>query len=247
MLFQLSPTPLEDMNLREGMLCAEAGAFVTFEGLVRSHNEGKNVTALEYEAFAALCEKEGQRVLQEALDQFDILGVKCVHRVGKLIISEMAVWVGVTAAHRDHAFKACRYIIDEVKSRLPIWKKEYYVNGDSGWVSCEACGHAHLSVDINRLSSEDISEYNFVDIRETSECALDFAKEIPNIFLPLSQFKKEGFAFDKNKKYILFCAQGGRSLRMAKELHQQGMRNIFSLDEGLPAIHKYFKNHEVNQ
>ncbi len=140
-MFQLSSTPLENMNLKKGLSSEEAGAFVSFEGLVRNHNEGKKVSALEYEAFAILCKKEGQKVLKEVLSKFDILNAKCFHRVGKLPISEMAVWVGVSAAHRDHAFKACRYIIDEIKSRLPIWKKEYYENGDSGWVSCKACSH----------------------------------------------------------------------------------------------------------
>ena len=54
-------------------------------------------------------------------------------------MGDVAVWVGVSAAHRDEAFRACRYIIDEVKHRVPIWKKEHYVNGDSGWVNCERC------------------------------------------------------------------------------------------------------------
>jgi len=57
----------------------------------------------------------------------------------------MAVWVGVTAAHRDDSFKACRYIIDQIKIRLPIWKKEYYEQGDSGWVACEACASHSVS------------------------------------------------------------------------------------------------------
>ena len=57
----------------------------------------------------------------------------------RLAVGELAVWVGVSAAHRDEAFRACRYIIDEVKHRLPIWKKEHYLNGDSGWVNCERC------------------------------------------------------------------------------------------------------------
>ena len=58
---------------------------------------------------------------------------------------ELAVWVGVSAPHRDEAFRACRYIIDEVKHRLPIWKKEHYVSGDSGWVNCERCAARHAS------------------------------------------------------------------------------------------------------
>jgi molybdopterin synthase catalytic subunit len=70
-----------------------------------------------------------------------------VHRVGALQLSEVAVWVGAAAAHRDEAFRACRYIIDEVKHRLPIWKKEHYEAGDSGWVNCERCATAGLRAD----------------------------------------------------------------------------------------------------
>ena len=62
-----------------------------------------------------------------------------MHRIGDLALGEMAVWVGVSAPHRSEAFAACRYIIDEVKHRVPIWKKEHYVDGDSGWVNCERC------------------------------------------------------------------------------------------------------------
>ena len=142
-MFQISSIPLENINLKKDLLSQEAGALVCFEGLVRNHNEGKKVSALEYEAFSALCDKEGLKVITEALDKFNIFNARCFHRIGKLSINEMAVWVGVTSAHRNDAFKACRYIIDEVKLRLPIWKKEYYKNGDSGWVSCEACSHPH--------------------------------------------------------------------------------------------------------
>jgi molybdopterin synthase catalytic subunit len=61
------------------------------------------------------------------------------HRLGELELGEVAVWVGAAAAHREEAFRACRYVIDEVKHRLPIWKKEHYLNGNSGWVNCERC------------------------------------------------------------------------------------------------------------
>jgi molybdopterin synthase catalytic subunit len=66
----------------------------------------------------------------------------CIHRVGALGLSDMAVWVGVSSAHRGEAFDACRFIIDEVKHRVPIWKKEHYRSGDSGWVNCERCAAA---------------------------------------------------------------------------------------------------------
>jgi molybdopterin synthase catalytic subunit len=116
---------------------AASGGFVAFEGRVRNHNEGQAVLRLEYEAFAELATKEGQRIVDEALQKFTVTGVACVHRVGLLEIGDMAVWVGVAAAHRGAAFDACRYIIDEVKQRVPIWKKEFYASGDSGWVNCE--------------------------------------------------------------------------------------------------------------
>ena len=134
-MFQLSSHPLETINLKENLSCKTAGAFATFEGLVRNHNEGKTVTSLEYEAHEVLCRKEAEKIFAEAHKKFPIIGAKCFHRIGKLNIGEMAVWVGVTAAHRDEAFKACRFIIDEIKTRLPIWKKEFYADGDSGWIN----------------------------------------------------------------------------------------------------------------
>ena len=113
---------------------ARAGAFAGFEGRVRSHNDGRAVDGLHYEAYAALAEAEGERVLAEALERFDILDARCVHRTGDLAIGDIAVWVGVTAAHRDAAFAACRYIIDEVKARVPIWKRERYAEGGEDWL-----------------------------------------------------------------------------------------------------------------
>ena len=104
---------------------------------MRDHNEGRGVDGLRYEAYAVLAEAEGGRVLQEALQKFTIVDACCVHRTGELGIGELAVWVGVTAAHRDAAFAACRYIIDEVKSRVPIWKHERYREGEAIWLHPE--------------------------------------------------------------------------------------------------------------
>ena len=80
--------------------------------------------------------KKARKILREALERFAIAAARCEHRVGKLAIGDCAVWVGVSAAHRGAAFDACRYIIDETKSRVPIWKKEHYRDGQSGWVNC---------------------------------------------------------------------------------------------------------------
>jgi molybdopterin synthase catalytic subunit len=109
---------------------------------VRDHNEGQRVRHLEYEAFEALAVREGERIVAEAIARFGVTRAACEHRLGDLVIGEVAVWVGASAPHRNEAFLAARYIIDEVKHRLPIWKKEHYLGGDSGWVNCERCATA---------------------------------------------------------------------------------------------------------
>ena len=110
------------------------GAIATFSGTVRQHNYDRKVTQLHYQSYNTLAVKEGNKILGETKEQFNIVNALCVHRVGDLSIGETAVWVGVNAEHRDAAFNACRYIIDEIKTRVPIWKKEIYVDGDSGWL-----------------------------------------------------------------------------------------------------------------
>lgn len=142
MSFNFSASPLDVAVLQAQLNDPAAGGYVAFEGWVRNHNEGQQVTRLEYEAFEALAMKEGERVLQEAMQRFGVLRVACVHRIGSLAIGDIAVWVGVSSVHRGEAFDACRYIIDEIKHRLPIWKKEHYLSGDSGWVNCERCAAA---------------------------------------------------------------------------------------------------------
>jgi len=140
MSFSISSTPLDPASLQFTLENAQAGACVTFEGWVRDHNDGRSVRALDYEAFGVLAEREGACILSEARAKFSILNVACVHRVGSLKIGDLAVWVGVAAAHRGPAFDACRYVIDEAKARLPIWKKEHYVTGASEWINCATRG-----------------------------------------------------------------------------------------------------------
>lgn len=132
--FSLSIQPLETAPLRDALLSAHAGAYASFEGWVRDHNEGRAVHGLRYESHEALAAVEGEAILDEALARFAIVDARCVHRIGDLAIGDLAVWVGVSAAHRDAAFDACRWIIDEVKARVPIWKHERYAEGDAGWL-----------------------------------------------------------------------------------------------------------------
>ena len=132
--FSLADTPVDTAPLRANLLDDRVGAYAGFEGWVRNHNAGRAVAGLRYEAYVALAESEGERILDEACSRYDILDAQCVHRIGELAIGELAVWVGVTAAHRDAAFAACRFIIDQVKARVPIWKHEGYVEGEGGWL-----------------------------------------------------------------------------------------------------------------
>ena len=133
---------IEPEVLRSKLFDPAAGAYCGFEGWVRNLNEGQTVLRLEYEAYAPLAISEGEKIIAEARQQFPHLHAYCVHREGLLEIGDCAVWVGVCSPHRDEAFQACRYIIDQVKIRLPIWKKEHYVDGNSGWVNCERCSQA---------------------------------------------------------------------------------------------------------
>ena len=135
--FHLADTPFDTANLRAELLDDRVGGYASFEGWVRNHNADRAVLGLRYDDYVALDETEGEKVMAEALDKFDVIDARCVHRVGDLAIGELAVWVGVSAAHRDAAFAACRYIIDEVKARVPIWKHELYTEGDAGWLHPE--------------------------------------------------------------------------------------------------------------
>ena len=139
--FALAESGIDVAGLRLALRDEHAGAYASFEGWVRDHNEGRAVDGLRYEAYATLAEKEGERIVEEALEKFAIVDARCVHRIGELRVGELAVWVGVSAAHRGAAFDACRYVIDEVKSRVPIWKQERYREGDAGWLHPDAVSH----------------------------------------------------------------------------------------------------------
>ena len=134
-IFKITSGPIDPAAFEHALRDARAGARASFEGRVRDLNKGRGVVALEYEAFAPLAEKEGARILAEARERFGLLGAACAHRVGKLGLGDMAVWIGVASAHREAAFDACRYIIDELKTRVPVWKKEHYADGaEARWL-----------------------------------------------------------------------------------------------------------------
>jgi molybdopterin synthase catalytic subunit len=146
MKFSVSDTPIDVAAARKSVTDNHCGALVVFEGWIRDHNEGQEVERLEYEVYRPVAEKEGARIIEEAHERFAISHAMCIHREGLLELGDCAVIVCVSSAHRGAAFDACRYIIDQAKIRLPIWKKEHYVSGVSEWVNCEQCaaaGHSH--------------------------------------------------------------------------------------------------------
>jgi molybdopterin synthase catalytic subunit len=142
-LFTVTSNPIDLAVFRQNMLDETCGAYVQFDGWVRNHNEGQQVLRLEYEVYEPLAVKEGEKIITEALDRFGVENAAAIHRNGLMELSEVAVIVGVSSPHRDEAFDACRYIIDQVKVRLPIWKKEHYTSGKTEWVNCQRCAQRH--------------------------------------------------------------------------------------------------------
>ncbi len=131
-MFDITEKTIDANALREQLTQHEScGAFTCFEGWVRNHNDGKGVEYLIYSSYPELARTQGNVIIEQAKQQFAIKDAVCVHRVGRLDIGYMAVWVGVTAGHRDAAFAACRYIIDTVKAEVPIWKQEFYTDADN--------------------------------------------------------------------------------------------------------------------
>jgi len=145
-VFRITQQAIDPADLRAELQDPACGAYVQFEGWVRDHNEGQQVLRLEYEVYEPLAIREGERILAEAKQRFGVRRAAAVHRGGLLELTDLAVLVGVSSPHRGEAFDACRYIIDQLKIRLPIWKKEHYANGLAEWVNCRHCaeaGHRH--------------------------------------------------------------------------------------------------------
>ncbi|TVP78422.1 MAG: molybdenum cofactor biosynthesis protein MoaE [Puniceicoccaceae bacterium] len=159
MTFRLTDQIIDPSAQRQELLSRSAGAFCAYEGWVRDHNEGKSVRELHYSSYAQLAPAIAEAILKEATHKFALESAAVVHRTGALTVGDIAVWVGVTAHHRGDTFLACRYIIDNVKHRLPIWKKEHYTDGSEAWIESNHCGCAdpaslaHLKADSPSLEN----------------------------------------------------------------------------------------------
>lgn len=114
------------------------GATVLFTGTVRESNEGRAVTGIDYDAYEAMAAEELARIVQEASERFDTTHVVAEHRTGSLALGETSVAIAVGHAHRAPAFEAARWVIEEIKLRLPIWKQELFTDGTRAWVDARA-------------------------------------------------------------------------------------------------------------
>lgn len=134
--------PIDERAVEDRVRSDKCGGVVTFLGIVRERaDDGRAVSGLRYEAFDAMASSEFETIVAEARERFGDVRVAAEHRVGELRVGEIAVVVCVAAAHRGEAFAACRYAIDELKRRAPIWKKELYVDGGGEW-KANACNES---------------------------------------------------------------------------------------------------------
>ncbi len=134
-LAAVSDAPL-DVAAHEGAVSREAaGAVVTFRGAVRDHDGGREVTAIEYVAHPSASTVLAD-LLAEVVARTDCEAVAVTHRVGQLAVGDLAIVVAVSAAHRQEAFAAASLIVDEVKHRLPVWKRQEFPDGGDEWVAC---------------------------------------------------------------------------------------------------------------
>lgn len=125
----LDPTAILDMVGAE-----EDGAVLLFLGIVRDHNDGRRVSGMRYDAYVPMAEKVLGEIAAEAAARLGTDRIVLAHRIGELQIGEASVAIAVSSPHRAVAYEASRYVIEEIKKRLPVWKEEHYIEGDARWL-----------------------------------------------------------------------------------------------------------------
>lgn len=131
--FKVTAEVLEPWAVEALVAHPAAGGIATFQGVVRDNTDGAPTTCLEYEAYPAMAVAEMARIADEASSRWPGIRAAAVHRTGRLEIGEASVIIAVSAPHRAEALAACQYFIDELKERVPVWKKEFSPDG-SHWV-----------------------------------------------------------------------------------------------------------------
>lgn len=126
--------PIDPAAVLDRVGAHEDGAVLLFLGVVRNHAEGRPVDGMRYDAYDAMARSVLAEIAQETAERHGVERIAVVHRVGDLELGEISVAIAVSSPHRDESYAANREIIEEIKKRLPVWKKEHYVDGDSAWV-----------------------------------------------------------------------------------------------------------------
>jgi len=135
--------PLDLQGIVNEVSLPEAGGIAVFTGTTRNHHQGKEVLKLEYEAYVPMAEKEMGKICDQVRTKWkDILHIALYHRIGVVPIGEASVIVAISSEHRKDGLEACHYAIDEIKSIVPIWKKEFYKDG-SVWKENQEWRHKH--------------------------------------------------------------------------------------------------------
>jgi molybdopterin synthase catalytic subunit len=129
----LTEQPIDLASLIAEVQSPERGGIACFIGAVRNHHDGRAVERLEYTAYGAMAEAELERIVAETRFRWPV-AIAVRHRIGRLVVGDAAVAIAAAAAHRDAAFAACRYAIEEIKQRVPIWKQEFFGDGQVEWV-----------------------------------------------------------------------------------------------------------------
>jgi molybdopterin synthase catalytic subunit len=129
--------PIHPEELLQGLHSSQDGAFLLFLGVVRDHSEGRSVSGLEYETYQGMAERTLATIAEEATHRYGTDRISVLHRVGELGVGEVSTAIAVATPHRGEAYSASRYIIEEIKVRLPVWKREHYLDGDSRWVGAQ--------------------------------------------------------------------------------------------------------------
>jgi molybdopterin synthase catalytic subunit len=132
-MIAITASPIDLKMILESVVTPESGGMNIFVGTTRNHSHGKTVTALEYEAYESMALRKMQEIANQARTLWEVQRVSIVHRVGRVPVGESSVVIAVSAAHRDEAFRACRFLIDELKRVVPIWKREYFADGTVEW------------------------------------------------------------------------------------------------------------------
>jgi molybdopterin synthase catalytic subunit len=141
-LASLVRSTIDPLALVRAVSSPRNGAVVLFLGAVRQVNEGRDVTGIDYAAYEAMALRELQAIVDESAARFDTTDVVVEHRLGELQVEEISVGIAVGHAHRDAAYRASRWVIEELKRRVPIWKREHYTDGTREWV--DPSGHASV-------------------------------------------------------------------------------------------------------